>query len=100
MNMKLTRIAIHEPSVKNSFTFKQSTADMLERYRQAYSKMVGSDVKMSAMVEQMLLDFMSADKTFQKVLRTGEPAEKATPATPAATVQASTPPAVESNQAI
>lgn len=98
MSMKLTRIAVQEPSVKSSFTFKQSTADTLERYRQAYSKQVGAEIKMSAMVEQMLLDFMSADKGFQKVLRSGDSAEKAVPA--ATPVQASTPQAAENNQAI
>lgn len=73
MNMKLSRIAVHEPSVKHSFTFKQSTTDLLERYRKEYSKLTGSDVKLKDLVEQMLLDFMAEDKAFQKTLRT--PAE-------------------------
>lgn len=86
MNMKLSRIAIHEPSVKHSFTLKQSTTDLLERYRKEYSKLAGTDVKLKDLVEQMLLDFMAEDKTFQKVLRSApEPEAKSRQAAPAPT---------------
>lgn len=81
--MKLSRIAINEASVKHSFTFKQSTTDLLERYRQEYSKVAGSDVKLKDLVEQMLLDFMAEDKAFQKKLRNAaEPEAKSRPAAP------------------
>lgn len=99
MSMKLSRIAVHEPSVKHSFTLKQSTTDLLERYRKEYSKVAGTDVKLKDLVEQMLLDFMAEDKAFQKVLRTAEPEAKprqAAPVAPASPAQD----AGESNQAI
>lgn len=93
MSMKLSRIAINEASVKHSFTFKQSTTDLLERYRKEYSKVAGSDVKLKDLVEQMLLDFMADDKVFQKKLRNAaEPEAKSSqvspaPAAPASAVQ-------------
>lgn len=90
MSMKLSRIAINEASVKHSFTFKQSTTDLLERYRKEYSKVAGSDVKLKDLVEQMLLDFMADDKVFQKKLRNAaEPEAKSSQASPSPAAPAS-----------
>lgn len=67
--MKLSRIAGQESGVKVSYTFKQSTTELLERYRKEFSTVTKTDVKMKDLVEQMLLDFMQDDKEFQKRLR-------------------------------
>lgn len=67
--MKLSRIAGQEVGVKVSWTFKNSTVELLERYRKEFSIVTKTDVKTKDMVEQMLLDFIQDDKEFQKRLR-------------------------------
>ncbi|KVP16928.1 DUF2274 domain-containing protein [Burkholderia ubonensis] len=86
--MKLSRIPGHEPTVKHSFAFKQSTTALLQQYQEMYSSVTGAEVSLKDIVEQMLLDFMADDKTFQKELK--KPAASAqapsAPAAPAAPV--------------
>lgn len=67
--MKLSRIPGHEPTVKHSFSLKKSTSDMLEKYHSLYQRETGVEVPLKDVVEQMLLDFMGEDKTFQKELK-------------------------------
>lgn len=67
--MKLSRIPGNEPTVKHSFAFKQSTMTLLQQYQEMYMAVTGAEVYMKDMVEQMLLDFMTDDKAFQKALR-------------------------------
>ena len=67
--MKLSRIPGHEPTVKHSFSLKKSTSDQLEKYHALYQRVTGVEVPLKDVVEQMLLDFMSEDKTFQKELK-------------------------------
>ncbi|HDR9103364.1 DUF2274 domain-containing protein [Paraburkholderia sp. A3RO-2L] len=67
--MKLSRIPGHEQTVKHSFALKQSTTNLLQQYQQMYSASTGIEVSLKDVVEQMLLDFMAEDKTFQKALR-------------------------------
>lgn len=85
--MKLTRLPGNEPTVKHSFAFKQSTANLLVKYQKAYSEMIDAEVSMKDVVEQMLLDFIGDDKAFQKKLRDVPVKEAAKPSpapTPAA----------------
>jgi len=67
--MKLSRIPGHEPTVKHSFSLKKSTSDLLEKYHSLYQRVTGVEVPLKDVVEQMLLDFMGEDKTFQKELK-------------------------------
>lgn len=67
--MKLSRIPGHEPTVKHSFAFKQSTTSLLQQYQEMYSNLTGAEVSLKDVVEQMLLDFMADDKAFQKAIR-------------------------------
>lgn len=67
--MKLSAIPGVEPTVKHGFSFRQSTADMLQFYHQCYSRHIGSDVALKDVVERMLLDFMEDDKAFQREWR-------------------------------
>ncbi len=93
--MKLTRLPGHESTVKHSFAFKQSTAELLLQYQQMYAAHTGIDVSLKDVVEQMLLDFMADDKAFQKGLlrqkqeATGKPVVQVAPATDALSAQAS-----------
>ncbi|WP_126223528.1 DUF2274 domain-containing protein [Burkholderia ambifaria] len=80
--MKLTRIPGTEATVKHSFSFRKSTMDQLLAYQQFYQKMTGTEVNLKDVVEQMLLDFMADDKTFQRELK--QPAAASAPAAPSA----------------
>jgi hypothetical protein len=75
--MKLTRLPAHEKTVKHSFAFRQSTASLLQQYQEMYKEVTGADVPLKDVVEQMLLDFMTDDKAFQKRLRQKLEAEQA-----------------------
>lgn len=83
--MKLSRIPGHEPTVKHSFAFKQSTTALLQQYQELYSSLTGAEVSLKDVVEQMLLDFMADDKAFQKAIRqkqepAAQPAQAPAPA--------------------
>lgn len=80
--MKLSRIPGHEPTVKHSFAFKQSTTNLLQQYQEMYAAHTGIEVSLKDVVEQMLLDFIADDKAFQKAMRQKQ--ESAAVATPAA----------------
>ena len=66
--MKLSRIPTVEKTAKRSFSFRQSTWDSLDEYLEEYQKHHGTKVDMKDLVERMVLDFMEADKDFQKKL--------------------------------
>lgn len=75
--MKLTRLPAHEKTVKHSFAFRQSTTSQLQQYQEMYKEVTGAEVPLKDVVEQMLLDFMADDKTFQKRQRQKQEAEQA-----------------------
>jgi hypothetical protein len=64
--MKLTHIPVVEKTAKRSFSFKQSTVEKLAAYHEMYQEFIGAKVDLKDVVERMLLDFMEADKDFQK----------------------------------
>ena len=68
--MKVSKIATVEQTKKRSFSFRASTVNQLEAYQSAYEEAFGVKVEMKDLVEQMLLDFMRDDKTFQAKLKT------------------------------
>lgn len=78
--MKLSRIPGHEPTVKHSFAFKQSTTTLLQQYQEMYAAHTGIEVSLKDVVEQMLLDFIADDKAFQKALRQRQDSAPAAPA--------------------
>lgn len=85
--MKLTRIPGHEAVEKQSWSLKVSTVKQLKAYHEMYVKATGADVALKDVVEQMLLDFMADDKTFQKAFRQlqdAQPVTKNVKAAPAA----------------
>ena len=82
MSMKLSRIPGHEATVKHSFALKKSTSDLLQKYQELYSKSLGVEASLKDVVEQMLVDFMADDKTFQRSLRQPATAPVATTSQP------------------
>lgn len=68
--MKLPRIAGNESTVKVGFSFKESTANLLEKYQDFYQSVVGGEKPtLKDVVEAMLLHYMADDKAFQKFVR-------------------------------
>ena len=67
--MKLSTIPRTEATIKHSFALKKSTTDGLHQYQELYKKTHGVEVALKDLVEQMLVDFMAEDKTFQKSLK-------------------------------
>jgi len=87
--MKLSRIPGIEPTVKHSFSLKQSTWDQLEGYVQFVKEQTGVEVVLKDVVEQMLLDFMGDDKVFQKYIKQASaPVSSTPPVAPVAGAQA------------
>lgn len=91
MTMKLSRIPGHEATAKQSWALKVSTVNQLQAYHEMYVAATGADVSLKDVVEQMLLDFMGDDKSFQKAFR--QKLEAAAAAQAPAAVQAA--PAVQ-----
>lgn len=83
--MNITPIPRPEATVKFSFAFKQSTSEFLTKYQKLYAQTHGDDVSMKDLIEQILIDFMAADKSFQKYLKQSQvqtqPTSSAVPAT-------------------
>ena len=77
--MKLSTIFRTEATIKHSFALKKSTTEGLHQYQELYKNTHGIEVALKDLVEQMLVDFMAEDKTFQKSLKksvvTGKPAD-------------------------
>lgn len=81
--MKLKNIPGNEPTIKQSFAFRKSTVDTLQRYQHCYKVEHGTEVSMKDMVEHMLVLFMAEDKSFQQHLR--KPGSAGRPADPLTT---------------
>lgn len=74
--MKLSRIPRTEKTVKQVVNLKESTARKLHGYLAYYRQQTGlaeGSVTLRDVIEQMLIDFMAADKEFQKVLSDAHP---------------------------
>lgn len=80
--MKLTRISGIEQTVKHSFSFKQSTSTLLQKYVEFYRAETNVEVSVKDVAEQILLDFMADDKAFQRFIRQAG-SSAAAPAAPA-----------------
>ena len=67
--MKLSTIPRTEATIKHSFALKKSTTEGWHQYQELYKNTHGVEVALKDLVEQMLVDFMAEDKTFQKSLK-------------------------------
>lgn len=70
--MRLSRIPSIEATVKHSLTIKESTSEMLHQYKEACEEIAEVEVHLRDLVEQMLVDFMDSDRTFQRYLKDKE----------------------------
>jgi hypothetical protein len=67
--MKISTIPGKTQTVKFSANFQQQTLEQLRLYQAACEKATGGTVPFNPLVEQMLLDFMAADKDFQQYVK-------------------------------
>jgi hypothetical protein len=70
--MRLRKVTSIDPIARFSVSLKQSTAKLLEEYQAAYKKTYGEDIERSHLIEEILREYMQADKAFIKSM---EPAE-------------------------
>jgi len=66
MALKLKPLAPPPAEIKRSFKLKQSNADSIDAYRAIYKTAYGQDITDDALVNEILADFFSRDKAFQK----------------------------------
>lgn len=64
--MKLKKVTKNDPLERLAVSVRKSTLDMLGRYQSYYKKTYGEDIERSHLVEEILKEFMSSDKTFMK----------------------------------
>lgn len=66
--MKLKRIVKSEPVVRLAVSIKASTMARLDAYQEYYKAAYGEDIERSALVEEVLREFMGSDKDFVKAV--------------------------------
>jgi len=79
--MKLKKVTKNDPKERLAVTVHRSTQQKLERYRQYYADTYGDEIELSHLVEEILRDFMEADKDFVKALTT-KPAQSGSQSSP------------------
>lgn len=80
--MKIKKVTVNDPVERLAVSVRQSVMKSLEAYRDFYKMTYGEEIERSQLVEQILREFISSDKDFQKHLQM-QPceAQTATPAT-------------------
>ena len=64
--MKIKKISKKDPTVRETFTLKQSTVNMLQEYKAFYEETYKEPIEYKALVEEILLTFAAMDKDFVK----------------------------------
>lgn len=64
--MKLKKVTVNDPVERLAVSIKSSTMSMLEAYREHYRATYGEEIERSHLVEEILRDYMSSDKDFNK----------------------------------
>lgn len=62
--MKLKQVTKNGKLVRLNIGIKKSTDDLLSAYQQAYLKQYGQEIERSTLVEQILVDYIRADREF------------------------------------
>ena len=64
--MKLKKVTQNDPVERLAVSIKRSTMQRLEAYRARYKEIYGEEIEKSQLVEQVLNDYMLADRDFVK----------------------------------
>lgn len=81
--MKLSLIPGHEATSKVQFNWKATTVEKLQQYVAFYKSITGVEVTLKDLTEQMLVDFMTDDKAFQRFIKSAETSAPAPAPAPA-----------------
>ncbi|OCX68166.1 hypothetical protein A6M27_17125 [Acidithiobacillus thiooxidans] len=66
----LKRITSNDPVQRFYVALHESTLSLLQAYRDNYQSVYGDELPQNLAIETMLLEFMEADKDFQKYRKT------------------------------
>lgn len=66
----LKRITSNDPVQRFYVALHESTLGLLQAYRDNYQSVYGDELPQNLAIETMVLEFMAADKDFQKYLKT------------------------------
>lgn len=64
MTIRLRKVTQNDPVERLAVSVRKSTVEMLEGYREHYKKAYGEEIEKSHLVEEILRDYMTADKDF------------------------------------
>jgi hypothetical protein len=67
--MRLKKVTQIDPVERMAVSIRSSTLVLLDKYRANYEATYGEPIERSHLVEQVLLDYMTGDKEFQKRLQ-------------------------------
>lgn len=76
--MKLKKVTINDPMERLAVSVRKSTMDLVGAYQSHYEAVYGEKIERSQLVEEILREFISADKDFVK--KQSAPASKTKPA--------------------
>ena len=66
--MKLAKVTSNEPTERLALGMKQSAVSSLKAYQEFYKASYGEEIALNQMVENMLVEYMKADKEFQNTV--------------------------------
>jgi len=66
--MKLKQVTKNGKLTRLNIGIKKSTDDLLSAYQQAYLEQYGQEIERSTLVEQILVDYIRADREFMATL--------------------------------
>lgn len=66
--MKLKQVTKNGKLVRLNIGIKKSTDELLSAYQQAYLEQYGQEIERSTLVEQILVDYIRADREFMASL--------------------------------
>lgn len=69
--MKLKKVTQNDPVERLAVSIKKSTMSRLDAYRAYYKATYGEEIEKSHLVEEILREFMSGDKAFDKFYTQG-----------------------------
>lgn len=64
--MRLKKVTQIDPIERMAVSMRSSSLALLEKYRAHYELTYGEPIERSHLVEQVLLDYLTGDKDFQK----------------------------------
>ncbi len=64
--MKLKKVTVNDPVERLAVSVRQSTTQMIAAYMAHYEEVYGERIEKSQLVEEIIRDYIAADKDFAK----------------------------------